>query len=108
MDRRLELDNALRAIINITDPIDGDSHVYFQPPESRKMKYPAIRYNLKGIGKVYANNGTYRLLPSYEVILIDPNPDSEYVEKILELPHCAFDRAYPSNNLNHFVFTLFH
>lgn len=108
MGRRTELDDVLRLLINITDPIDGDSHVYFQPPESRKMKYPAIRYNLKGIRKVYANNGTYRLLPSYEVTLIDQNPDSEYFEKILALPYCTFDRAYPANNLNHFVFTLFY
>lgn len=108
MGSRIELDDVLRAIINITDPTDGDGHVYFQPPESRKMKYPAIRYSLKGIRKVYANNGTYRILRSYEVTLIDHNPDSEYVEKILELPHCAFDRAYPANNLNHFVFTLFY
>lgn len=107
VDRRIELDNVLRAIIDITDPIDGDSHVYFQPPESRKMKYPAIRYKLKGYRKVYANNGAYRLTPSYEVTLIDRNPDSVYVEKMLQLQHCAFDRHYPSNDLNHFVFTLY-
>ena len=108
MGSRLELDDIFRDIINITDPIDGDSHVYFQPPESRKMKYPAIRYKLKGMRKVYANNGTYQLLPSYEVTLIDQNPDSEYLEKILQLPYCSFDRFYPADNLNHFVFNLFH
>lgn len=106
MGSRLELDEILRKIVNITDPIDGDSHVYFQPPESRIMKYPAIRYSLKGLNKVYANDGTYRLLPQYEVILIDLNPDSSLVDKILQLPYCRFDRAYPSNNLNHFSFTL--
>lgn len=105
-DRRSELDTVLRNIINITDPVDGDSHVYFQPPESRKMKYPAIRYSLTGYRKVYANNGTYRLIPSYEVILIDHDPDSMYAEKILQLSNSTFDRTYVANNLNHFVFTL--
>lgn len=108
MDRRPELHECLCELIDITDPIDGDRHVYFQPPESVKMKYPAIRYNFKGMRKVHANNGTYRLLPSYEVTLIDYNPDSQFVEKMLQLPYCSFDRSYAANNLNHFVFTLFY
>lgn len=107
MDRRLELDAVFRDIINIVDPIDGDSHVYFQPPESRRMKYPAIRYKLKDYRKVSANNNSYRLIPVYEVILIDRDPDSEYFEKILQLPYCSFDRPYSADNLNHFVFTIY-
>lgn len=107
MGRRLELDDIFRSILNITDPTDGDSHVYFQPPESVKMKYPAIRYVLKGYEKVSANNGAYRITPSYEVTLIDANPDSIYVEKLLQLPYCRFDRSYTANNLNHFVYTIY-
>lgn len=108
MDRRPKLDETFCNIIDITDPIDGDSHVYFQPPESVKMKYPAIRYKLKGYEKVYANDGGYRILPSYEVTLIDRDPDSIYFKQILDLQYCSFDRAYASDNLNHFVFTLHH
>ena len=108
MDRRLELDSVFREIINITDPIDGDSHVYFQPPGSAKMKFPAIRYKLIGCQKVGANNGAYRMLRSYEVILIDTNPDSVYFEPILLLPFCSFDRHYVADNLNHFVFKLYY
>lgn len=107
MDRRLELDATFRSIINITDPIDGDSHVYFQPPESRRMKYPAIRYKLKDYRKVAANNNSYRLIPVYEVILIDYDPDSEYFGKLIQLPYCSFDRSYSAENLNHFVFTIY-
>ena len=82
-------------------------NVYFQPPSSVQMKYPAIVYNLSDIGKKHANNRTYKKLPSYTVTLIDRNPDSEYVDKILELPYCSFDRFYTANNLNHFVFTIY-
>lgn len=106
MNERLELDETLAGIINITEP-DGDRHIYFQPPETVKMKYPAIRYSIKEYRKVYANNGAYRLLPSYEVILIDKNPDSKFIEPILSLPYCRFDRPYVANNLNHFVFTIY-
>ena len=107
MDSRLDLHENLCNIIGLTDPIDGDRHVYFQPPESVKMKYPAIRYKIKGYRKVYANDGGYRLLPSYEVILIDKNADSIYFEDILLLPFCSFDRSYVFDNLNHFIFTIY-
>jgi hypothetical protein len=29
------------------------------------------------------------------------------VDDILALPYCQFDRSYVSDNLNHFVFTLY-
>ena len=106
-DKRLELDGILSGIINITEP-DGDTHVYFDPPMDLKMKYPAIRYKRKKIGKVYANNAAYILRTPYEVIMIDEKPDSEYISKILALPYCEHDRHYTANNLHHDVFTLYY
>lgn len=97
MASRLELHEKFCRIL-------GSRNVYYQPPSA--MKYPAILYNLKGYTKVYANAGAYRLLPLYEVTLIDYNPDSQYVEQILQLPYCKFDRRYVADNLNHFTFTL--
>lgn len=90
------------------EEILGIRNVYFQPPASVLMQYPAIRYSLKNITSNFANNGPYRQLPSYEAILIDKDPDSEFVAQILQLPYCRFDRAYKANNLNHFVFTIYH
>lgn len=107
MDRRLELHDILCEILNITDPVDGDRHTYFQPPASVKMKYPAIKYSLKRIDNKFADDKSYIQSPGYEVILIDENPDSEYVTKLLSLPLCSFERSYPANNLNHFVFTIY-
>ena len=100
MASRLELHKTLCDIL-------GSRNVYYQPPASVNMKYPAIRYDLQGYKKVYANAGAYRLLPSYKLTLIDTNPDSPYVARILALPYCQFDRSYPADNLNHFIFTLF-
>ena len=107
MDSRLEFHEVLCDIVNITES-NGDRHVYFDPPESVRMKYPAIRYRRKKINKRYANNGVYRLMHCYEVTVIDENPDSEISKKVLSLPYCEFDRSYPSNNLNHDVFTIYH
>lgn len=101
MSDRLNLQTELETIL-------GSRNVYFQPPSSVRMQYPAIVYSRKDIEKRSANDGVYQKLPSYEVILIDKNPDSKFVDKILELPYCSFDRHYESDNLNHDVFTLYY
>lgn len=85
----------------------GTRNVYFQPPASVKMNYPAIVYSISRIDSIHANDAVYIQRPGYEVILIDKNPDSEYVEKIMQLRHCRFDRHYESDNLNHDVFTIY-
>ena len=106
-DKRLALHNILCGIIDIAES-DGDNHVYFDPPMDLKMKYPAIRYKRKKIGKVYANNTAYMYRTPYEIIMIDRNPDNEYIEKILALPYCEHDRHYAANNLHHDVFTIYY
>lgn len=106
-NKRLELDEKLCGIINITEP-DGDTHVYFDPPMELKMKYPAIRYKRKTIDKIYANNIAYMHRTPYEVIVICINPDNDYVSKLLALPYCSYDRHYTANNLHHDVFTIYH
>ena len=102
---RLVLDEILSGILNMTAS-DGDRHTYFNPPSSVQMKYPAIKYSLKDVNLTFANNGLYRKTPSFEVTLIDTNPDSEYVDKILQIPYCRFDRFYVADNLNHWTFTI--
>lgn len=101
MASRLNLQTELESIL-------GSRNVYFQPPSSVRMSYPAIVYSRKGIDKKSANDAVYCKLPSYEVILIDKNPDSTFVDKILDLPYCSYDRHYESDNLNHDVFTLYY
>lgn len=85
----------------------GSRNVYYQPPASVQMKYPAIVYRRKDVTTRFAGNVAYMKSPSYEVVLIDKNPDSEFVDKILQLPYCRYDRHYTSDNLNHDVFTIY-
>ena len=101
MGNRLDLHNKLKTIL-------GSSNVYFQPPESIKMRYPAIVYSLATIKKLPADDLSYLKYRAYMLILIDPNPDSETVDKILDIPMCSFDRAYAADNLNHWAFTCFY
>ena len=92
---------------NIFVEILGSNNVYFQPPASVIMQYPAIKYSRKDMHGEFANDGLYFHSPQYEVILIDKNPDSEFIEKILMLPYCHFNRHYEVDNLNHDVFTIY-
>lgn len=106
MGSRLELHEILVKLIDKTEP-DGDTHVYFQPPQSIKMKYPAIKYSINDIDNRYADNVVYNQSRSYQLIVIDKDPDSEIVDKVSKLPMCSFDRFYTSDNLNHTVFKIY-
>ena len=86
----------------------GSRNVYFQPPESVKMSYPAIVYTRNDIENTHADNSVYNQHFSYEVIVIDRNPDSEIVNKVSMLPMCSFSRHYEMDNLNHDSFTLYY
>lgn len=100
MDNRLKLHAIFEEILN-------SRNVYFQPPESIKMKYPAIVYKRDNIDNRHADDTVYMQKDAYEVIVIDPNPDSIYVRKVSMLPMCRYERYYTSDNLNHDVFTIY-
>ena len=98
---RLDLQATLEEIL-------GSDQVYFQPPESIKMSYPAIVYSRAKIRNTFAQDKIYKQDNSYELILIDPDPDTQLPFSILELPYCSFDRHYTESNLNHYVFTIYY
>lgn len=85
----------------------GTRNAYFQPPESIKMKYPAIVYGLDSIENTYANDGVYLSRRKYSATVIDKDPDSTLVGKVAALPSSRFIRHYENDNLNHDVFTIF-
>lgn len=101
MADRLDLQTKLENIL-------GSRNVYYNPPESIKMKYDAIRYAKKDIQSRYANDSAYSLLDCYEIIVIAKTPDHPVIKKLLRLPHCSYDRSYKSDNLYHDVLTLYH
>lgn len=86
----------------------GSSNVYFQPPASVRMKYPAIVYSRSDIDNRFADNSPYSQEKAYTVTVIDKDPDSEIVDRIASLPKCMYDRNYRVDNLNHDVFTLYY
>ena len=89
------------------DQILGSSNVYFQPPESVKMRYPAIVYSLDDITNTFADDRPYLSAKRYKVTIIDRNPDSILPDLMNALPFCNFNRTYTSDGLNHWVFSLY-
>jgi len=101
MGTRLELDSLIRQIL-------GSNNVYFQPPESVKLKYPCVIYHRDDGRPEYADDGMYKFTKSYTVTVIDANPDSEIPDRFREsLPYCRPGRWYAADNLNHWPFTIY-
>ena len=96
---RLELHEVLCDIL-------GCRCVYFQPPESLKINYPAIVYKRNKIDNKFANNEQYTTYREYEITLLDKNPDSEIVSKIEKLRYCEHIRTFATQGINHDVFKI--
>lgn len=87
----------------------GSRNVYFQTPESVKMKYDAIRYELGGKDIVRANNAVYRNTNKYEGVVIARDPDTDIPDKLLaRFQMCSLGRPYTADNLNHYPFTIYY
>lgn len=100
MADRLDLQSILEEMLE-------SRNVYYQPPESTKMQYDAIKYSKKNILSRYANNAAYSMMDCYELIVIARRPDHPVIKKLLTLPYCSFDRHYVADNLNHDVLTIY-
>lgn len=99
MASRIELHKVLALVL-------GSSNVYYQPPSTMTMSYPAIVYSRDAMATKYANNAVYGVTTAYEVIVIDKNPDSLIPGKVALLPTCKFNSNYVADNLNHDAFTI--
>ena len=101
MADRLDLQGLLEELLE-------SRNVYYQPPESVKMQYPAIRYSKKNIQSVYANNSKYLMRDCYELIVISRKPDDPVIKKLLALPDGSYDRQYIADNLYHDTLTIYY
>lgn len=86
----------------------GSRNVYFQPPESKKLTYPCIVYERSAIYTYKADNKKYLKNKQYNVTIITEDPDSETIDKMMELDYCRFNRHFVSDNMNHDVFVVYY
>lgn len=101
MANRLDLQTELEELL-------GSRNVYFQPPASVRMKYPAIVYTRSDIDNNFADDSVYMQSHFYEVTVIDEDPDSEIVDAVSKFPTCRFSRHFTSENLNHDTFIIYY
>lgn len=104
MDRRPQLHQILKSLF------DGESHVYFQPPENVRLIYPCIVYKLIDIPIGYADNLAYLQKRKYQLTVIDRDPDSKLRENVLNSLGKKFggrfERPFVADGLNHYVFRI--
>lgn len=102
MDRRLSLHQELKGLL-------GNDNCYYQPPESLKLKYDCIVYNLSSANVDRANNETYLFTRRYNVTLITKDPDNPLIETIVKhFKRCSFNNHYTKEHLNCYNYTLYY
>ena len=101
MANRLDLQAELEELL-------GSRNVYFQPPASVRINYPAIIYTRSDIDNTFADDSVYMQSHFYEVTVIDEDPDSKIVDAVSKLPTCRFSRHFTSENLNHDTFIIYY
>jgi len=101
MSRRIELHTILCDIL-------GSNQVFFQPPSSIRMSYPAIVYSRSDKDEKYANDALYLGKTKYRVTVIEKNPDSDIPDRISKLPLTSFVNFFVADDLNHDVFSVYY
>lgn len=89
------------------ESILGSENVYFQPPETTRIQYPAIVYFMDGIITTPADGVTYLKHKTYTITIIHREPEFEVVDKIADLPNCRHEQSYSADNLYHDVFSIY-
>lgn len=97
---RLEFHKILQSIL-------GSNQVYFQPPSSQRIYYPAIIYSVAPFNKAYADNFGYILTDHYLVTHITKDPNSTTPRELARMPYTRQDQAYRKDGLYHAVFSVY-
>lgn len=101
MGNRLDLQNLFEELL-------GSDQVYYDPPEAKKIEYPAIVYSKTDIWNNRANDTLYNKRTRYDLVVIDRRPDNPVIDKLLKVPYCSYDRHYTSDNLHHDSLTIYY
>lgn len=96
------------ALHEILCEILGSRNCYYSPPTGTQVKYPCFVYKLADIDQIYADNKPYIQQLAFQVTIIDEDPDTSLVDKILKLPKCSMSTPpFSRDGLNHFNFLLY-
>lgn len=100
--RRIELHEKLCEVL-------GSEYVYYNPPESVKLKYPCIIYQLDRVWQRYADDKEYLGRKGYDVTVISRDPDENIADQIRsEFIYASFNRRFVNDDLYHDVLTIYY
>lgn len=99
--------NGTKALISEFSNILGSGNVYYEPPESIKLKYPCIIFKRETSNGEHADNLRYTITTKYSITLVDTESDSSYISAILSLPFTEHTNHYVSDGLHHDIFTIY-
>lgn len=101
------MDQRREQLQTVLEELAGSDQVFFQPPPTIKMTYPAIVYTRTLSNTQFADNLPYRRMKRYTVTVIAQDPDSPIPDKVAELPMCTHSRSYAAKQLHHDVFDVY-
>lgn len=82
-------------------------HVYFQPPEGKKLEFPCIVYRRDYASTKFANDLPYSNRTRYLVTVIDPDPDGTIRKQVAAMPMTTYNRFFTTSDLNHDVYYVY-
>lgn len=97
---RAELDRILRTTL-------GSTNVYFDPPESFKLKYPCIVYGLAAHYERTADNSNYNRIKRYNMTYITRDADDPMIDTLEDLKYCHLNRPYTADGLFHYAYDIY-
>ena len=86
----------------------GSNNVYFQPPESVRMQYPCIVWNLAKIPVQYADDKAYLKNPKYVIRYISTEPDDPMRLTLTEVLGVPMIQVYNKDGLYHYIYELYY
>lgn len=100
-NRRVNLHRELESIL-------GSKNVYYDPPESFKLKYPCIVYYLENLLDTPADNIAYRRMRRYNMTYITTDSEDPIAERLADLRYCRLNRPFSVSDLFHFAYTIYY
>lgn len=83
-------------------------NIYFTPPDSVALKYPACVVTREDIEILKANNNIYNVNVAYKVVYISKEEGDDIFLKVMNLfNHSTFRTEYKYNGLYHKVFVVY-
>ena len=93
---------------HMLEDILGSKNVYYDPPESFKLKYPCIVYYLDGFNDLPADNQTYIRMRRYNMTYITTDSEDPIAEKLADIRYCTLSRPFAVSDLFHFAYVLYY